>query len=274
MPNWRKGVQGPQRRPRAHLRRTIAARRIQRAFRSRKGFRKNVNRAVLTTHPMQYRLYGIDRSSVSQAPTVLMNLSNLKASTENTEPMYLRASRKIKPMSWTMRFRADYQDAPFNQMCFALIRHKRSDPVVSADINNGLGALTTSTDKPFLPLDDAGGYNENVTNMTGVSTFAHPSFLLKYFNPKVVDVLKTWTVNVQPTTQDPNQNFTPFREWTYTHRFKGETWKYPEIREGTVSTPFPYNNKCYAIVGWSDSVAATSHPEISIACRFSFKDLD
>lgn len=265
-----------------HAKRARSARTIQQAWRRRKArkktgnFTKRVQVAVQRGEPIQYRLYGVDRQPVSQAPQVVMNISNIKTSTENANQMYLRTSRKIKPIGITFRFRVDMQDAPFNQVCWALVRHKRSEPLLSTDLNNGVGALTTASDKPFLPLDDAGNYNENVTNMTGTSNFAHPSMLLKYFNPKVVDVVKTWTANVQPVSQLPGlQNWGPYYECDYHHTFhKNDVWKYPEIREGAVTTPFPYNNKCYSIVGWSDSVTISSHPTLSIATRFTFKDID
>ena len=261
-----------------HTKRIKSASKIQKAWRKRRAnrnFTRNVQTAVLRGDPVQYRLYGVDRQTVSQAPIVVLNCSNLKASTQVSNAMYLRTSRKIKPLGITFRFRVDMQDAPFNQVCWALVRHKRAEPIVSTDLNNGVGALTTSSDKPFLPLDDGTGYNENITNMTGTSNFAHPSMLLKYFNPKVVDVLKTWTANVQPVTQLPGlQNFPPYKEYDYHHDFKGEIWKYPEIREGATTTPFPYNNKCYSIIGFSDSVTATSHPTLTVSARFSFKDMD
>ena len=253
-----------------------AASRIQRRFRKYRAskFTKKVARAALSRDPVQYRLYGVDREPASQNPAVLMNISNIKANNGDTNPMYVRTAQKIKPINLNLRFRVDSQDAPFNQVCIALIRSKRSTPVTDALLNAGNGPITNASDRPFLQLNDPTNYNTNVTNMTGLSNFAHPSMLLEFFNPKVVQVIKTWTVNVQPTTQTPNQNYPPFREWSYNHRFKGEIWKYPEMRPDTTVTDFPYNNMCYTLVYWSDSVAQTSHPAVTASARFSFKDLD
>ena len=253
-----------------------AASRIQRRFRKYRAskFTKKVARAALSRDPVQYRLYGVDREPASQNPAVLMHISNIKANNGDTNPMFVRTSQKIKPINLNLRFRVDSQDQPFNQVCVALIRSKRSTPVTDALLNGGTGPITNASDRPFLQLDDPTGYNTNVTNLNGVSTFAHPSMLLEFFNPKVVQVIKTWTVNVQPETQTPNQNMRPYVEWSYNHRFKGEIWKYPEMRPDTTVTDFPYNNSCYSLVYWSDSIIQTAHPAVTASARFSFKDLD
>lgn len=244
------------------------------AWKKKGRFNRNVRAANLKGQPYQYRLYGVDREPSYQKPTILMNISNIKALQENTNPMYYRTSMRIKPLSLTLNFRVDYQDSPFNQVCCALVRHRRSEEIVAADIQDGNGALLDNNNKPFLPVGAAP--NTDVTNMTGTSNFAHPKMLLKYFNPKVVDVIKTWTVNVQPITQDPNQNFQPYREWTYVHKFKsGEVWKYQNMRNPEVmETTFPYNNKCYQLITFSDSGTLTASPAISCAARFAFKDID
>ena len=274
-----KGSGVPQLRPRRRYlhAKNYAASRIQRAWRTRRArrnFNKKVSRAILARDTVQYRLYGVDREPASQNPAVLMNISNIKANNGDANPMYCRTSQKIKPLGLHLSFRVDSQDTPFNQVCVALIRSKRSDPVTSAQLSSGTGPITNVSDAPFLQLDDGTGYNTNVTNMTGTSNFAHPQMLLDYFNPKVVQVVKKWVVNVQPDTQTPNQNFLPYREWDYFHKFKGEIWKYPEMRPDTTVTDFPYNNKCYQLVYWSDSVIATAHPAVTCSARFSFKDLD
>lgn len=244
------------------------------AWKKKGRFNRNVRAANLKGQPMQYRLYGVDREPSSQQPSILMNISNIKALQENTNPMYYRTSMRVKPISLTLSFRVDNQDQPFNQVCVALVRHRRSEEIVAADIQDGNGPLLDNNNKPFLPI--AAAPNTDVTNMTGVSNFAHPRMLLKYFNPKVVDVIKTWTVNVQPETQTPNQNFTPFREFTYVHKFKqGEVWKYQNMRNPEIQeTTFPYNNKCYQLITFSDSGTLTAAPAVSCAARFAFKDID
>lgn len=252
-----------------------SGRRVSNYLWKKKGrFNRNVRAANLKGQPMQYRLYGVDRDPSYQKPEILMHISNIKALQENTNPMYYRTSMRIKPISLTLQFRVDAQDTPFNQVCVALVRHRRSEEIVAADIQDGQGALLDNNNKPFLPI--AAAPNTNITNMDGTSNFAHPKMLLKYFNPKVVDVIKTWTVNVQPDTQTPNQNFHPYREWTYVHKFKqGEVWKYPNMRNPEQQeTTFPYNNKCYSLLHWSDSGTLTASPAVSCAARFAFKDID
>jgi len=257
------------RKPSAH-----ATRGARRSF-----FKKRVNKAVLSTAPTQYRLYGRNRDAVSQLPIVFENISNVKALQENTNPRFYRASMKIKPIGITFRFRAWAQDIPNNQISVAFVRHRRTEPIVAGDIQDGTGPKVDSNDKPFMNLTDPNQTARSAVQMSGISNFAIPSMLLKLFNPKVVDVLKTWTVNLQPTT-GPNDagtsNYKPYREWEYTHRFKGnELWKYPAMDDPeTEETTFPYNNKCYQLLAWSDSVALTSHPALSVLTRFSFKDIE
>lgn len=254
-----------------NLARTRAARRTF--------FKKRVNNAVMSKQPTQYRLYGKNQEPVEQRPIVLENISNIKALQENTNPRFFRSSMKIKPIGITFRFRVWAQDLPNNQVCVAFVRHRRSDPIVAADIQNGLAPQTSANDKPFFNLSDPNNSAYQAAQMTGLSTTAIPSMLLKLMNPKVVDVLKTWTVNVQPVT-GPNaagtSNYKPYREWEYTYRFKGnEVWKYPAMRDPeTEETTFPYNNKCYQLLAWSDSVSETAAPTCSVTTRFSFKDIE
>lgn len=282
-----------------HNRRSRAARTIQRRWRARRGtffrnrvkssyrFSKKVQRACMKGDPVQYRLFGVDRILVSQSPLVLMNISNLKAREDITNPMYLRTSRKIKPLSLTLSIRVDPETPsttppvsnPFNTVCIALVRHKRSEEIVDADIQNGGagGAVTTLADKPFLPLNDTPGYNVNVTNMSiGVDPDPHPELLLKYFNPKVVDVIKTWTTRTQHKDPLPRY-YKPVANREYFHKYNHkEEWKYQQMRGGaTTTTDFPYNNKCYQLIAWSDSgTGVGDHPKVTVACRLTFKDFD
>lgn len=268
------------------FRRNYAAKKIQSKWRY--GFNNRVQRACLKKDPVQYRLFGVQALQLTQTPIVIMNVSNLKARNDITNAMYLRTSRKIMPQSLSLKFRVDpepyaeTQGGNFNQVCFALLRHKRAAEIVDAYINNGAGAgaLTSVNNKPFLPLNDTTGFNEDVTNMnTGISADPRPELLLKYFNPKVVDVVKMWSCNVCSKGPDlGNQSgvYKPFWSKDFYHKYKHETWKYPEMRGGvTTTTDFPYNNKCYQIVGWSNSPSGIgSHPTITIASRLTFKDLD
>lgn len=263
-----------------HRRGPARSHRLARARGARRNFfKKRVNNAVMAKQPTQYRLYGRNRDSIDQRPIVFENISNLKALQENTNPRFYRASMKIKPIGITFRFRAWAQDLPNNQLSVAFVRHRRTDPIVADDLVTGLGPLLNANDKPFMNLAAPNDTAQTAIQMTGLSNFAIPSMLLKMFNPKVVDVLKTWTVNLQPTS-GPNDagtsNYKPYREWEYTYRFKGnEMWKYPAMRDPeTEETTFPYNNKCYQLLAWSDSVSETASPALSVVTRFSFKDIE
>lgn len=277
----------PSRSGHPHFRRSRAALRIQKAWRRRKRrytrstrkgalvpFRARVNRAVLSTEPVQYRLFGNNSIALSQTPTIITNFSDLKFDNSNANPRFYRTSMKVKVMNLWLKMRFDVADT-VNQVCIALIRHKRSEPIVDADIQAALGGpLLTQNDKPFMNMSVP---NSDASDMTGISASARPDLLQQYWNPKQVDVLKTWTVNMQNYPaggQTANLSaFKPYLTLDYNHKFN-ETWKYPEDRAGVLAQSFPYNNKCYQLIGWSDSVAATAHPTVTCQSRVSFKDLD
>lgn len=244
-------------------------------YRKRK-FQARVRNATLAKDPCQYRLFGSGSVELSQTPTVVEQFSNLKALLSTTNPRFYRTSMKIKALNLNIHARIDVADET-NQICIALLRHKRSDPIVDADIQAGLGAgpLVSAADKPFM---DLGAPNTNSTNMTGTSNSAAPHMLLNMFNPKVVDVMKTWTFDLQnppPAAATSWLSFTrPYKSFEINHKFN-EIWKFPDVREPTLmEATYPYNNKTYTLIGWSDSGAATAHPTIRLQTRLSFKDLD
>lgn len=274
MPNWRKGVQGPQRKPKNWGRRK-AATTIQRAFRRR--FNSRVSRAVLAKDPVQYRLFGTRTFELSQTPAIVESYSNLKCVQDEVNARFYRTSMKIKPYNLNVKARIDVADTT-NQVCLALVRHKRSDPITDADLQAGVGGagpLLTVKDKPFM---DCGSLpNTQATSLTGLSAAAAPSLLLNMFNPKVVDVLKTWTFNVQSPPAGGAATLSawkPYINFDINFKFK-DIWKYKEPNAPAVQeSPFPYNNKCYHLIGWSDSITATAHPTYTAQNRISFKDLD
>ena len=241
-------------------------------------FQARVRNATLAKDPCQYRLYGSDTVQLSQTPAVVEQFSNLKALMSTTNPRFYRTSMKIKAINLNMHVRLDVADST-NQICLALLRHKRSDPITDADIQAapvGTGPLVSAPDKPFMDLSAP---NSNSTSMTGISNSACPHLLLNMFNPKVVDVMKTWTFDLQlpPVANSDTSwlSFTrPYKSFEINHKFN-EIWKFPDVREPTLlDTSYPYNNKTYTLIGWSDSGAGTTHPTVRIQSRFSFKDLD
>lgn len=291
----------PRKRRRVFKPRVTAASRIQRAWRARrrgnyKGFVRKVNRAVMSRDPVQYRLFstnlvgptgGNAYKVVSQTPQILLDISDVKFNNENANLKYVRTSQKMKPMNLHLNFTVLPQDFPYNRVSVALVRHKRSVPIEPADIQGAVsGALTTEDDKPFLPCTNATATNvfpnDIGCNMTGLNATADPFILNSLgWNPKVVDVIKTWNITVQNKDQLTDGNgFTgvtyPYiKSWEYNHKFK-EIWKYENntSRDDNTESFWPYNNKCYQIIAFSDSVAGSSHPTISCAARLSFKDLD
>lgn len=276
-----------------------AATRIQRnfrRFRARKyasrynkarTFQSRVSHAVLKKEPMQYSIFGKDQEGVSQAPFIFASISNINYSREDTNPMYYRSSEKVKPINLHMNFRLEAQDTPYNQVVVMMVRHKRSGRINDSDLQASfgpavLGAETTLDDRPFLP--STATPNSSCANMTGTSLTAKPEMLAGLMNPKVVDVCWTKSFFVQPQwrassgSTDTNylagQTYPQVKEFEVNYKFPKDIWKYPHQPTGGTAAEFPYNNKCYHILAWSDSVSGTSHPKLSANFRLSFKDID
>ena len=291
--------------PFKRVRRSWAAGKIQRAWRRKRVARRRLARKVtaitLAKDPVQYRLFSTNDTSVtpdtpyvgiSQTPIVLLNLSDLKFSNENANLKYVRTSPKIKVMNMLLRMSFRAQDAPYNRVSVALVRHKRTEPIVNADIQGAIsGALTTEDDKPFLPSTTDTNNNTQPNdigcNMTGLNPAANPFVLNALgWNPKVCEVIKKWDIVLQPqwrgigggnvaTSYQAGVTYPMMREVEYNHKFN-EVWKF-ENKTSTnnlTESVFPYNNKCYSLIAFSDSVSGTAHPSMSAHVRLSFKDLD
>lgn len=279
------------------LQRRAAASTLQRAWRRRRFrtnnrykknrfFNRRVNNAVLKKEPVQYSIFAKDQVSISQIPIVYANISNINYDRDNTNPTFYRSSAKCKPLNLHMNFRIEAQDSPYNQVTVMMVRHKRSDPIVDADLTPsppGTGALTNAYDKPFLPSTLTP--NSTCADMSGISTTAKPHMLAQLMNPKVVDVMWTKSFFVQPqwratgggaaaTTFLAGQTYPEIKEFEVNHKFTKDIWKYQHQAAGGTSADFPYNNKSYHILAWSDSVIGTAHPLLSCQFRMSFKDLD
>lgn len=264
-----------------------------------KTFKKAVTSVELNNNPMQYRLFSTNNTSatpdnpfiaISQTPFIVESFSNLKFNNENANLRYCRTSPKVRPINLHVNMTLLGQDDPYNRICIALVRHKRAQPIVLADIvdGSGVGALTTENDKPFLPCTNATTDNtfpnDIGCNMTGLNVNANPVALNSLgWNPKVVDVIKTWNVTLQNKDRLTDGTGTvgityPFiKEIEYNHRFpKDEEWRFENRTspDDNVEFYFPYNNKCYQLIAFSDSVAASAHPKLSVHCRLSFKDID
>ncbi len=272
----------------------FAARRIQRAFRkyrarrySTKKLSTAVSKITLKKEPVQYSIFAKDQVGISQTPFVFANISNINFDRDNTNPTFYRSSSKVKPLNLHMNFRIEAQDAPYNQVTVMMVRHKRSEAIVNSDIGGtgpAGGAVTDQYDKPFLPSTLTP--NSSCANMTGISTSAKPDMLAQLMNPKVVDVMWTKSFFVQPqwrgvgggataTSYQGGQTYPMIKEFDINHRWSPkELWKYQHQPAGGTNADFPYNNKCYHILAWSDSVTGTVHPQLSCQFRLSFKDLD
>lgn len=265
-----------------------------------KTFKRAVTTVEQNNNPMQYRLFSSNDTTatpdnpfvhVSQTPFIIMNLSNVKFNNENTNLKYVRTSPKMRPINLHINMTFLGADTPYSRICLALVRHKRAQPIQLVDIvgPTGAGALTTANDKPFLPCTNATANNtfpnDIGCNMEGgLNPHANPVALNSLgWNPKVVDVLKTWNVTLQTKdrltdgTGTIGVTYPSIKEIEYNHRFpKDEEWRFENRTSPDDNTEFkfPYNNKCYQIIAFSDSVALTTHPTVSVHCRLSFKDID
>lgn len=286
---------GPARRYSLRPRRTVRARFSKKSFsrlRRKTNFSRRVVSTMLRKDPVQYRMFSTNSQyeDVSQTPKVLLNLSNVKFNNENSNLKYCRTAPKIKVMNLNLCFSVYGYDQPFNQVSFAIVRHKRSGPIINADIQGTVtGALTTEDDKPFLPSSndtlDNTYPNELGSNMTGISGQAFPMALNMGWNPKVVQVIKRWDVVVQPqslldSTATDNRigvTYPAYRQFEWNWKVN-EVWKYQNTTSADDQTEsyFPYNNKCYHLIAWSDSRSGipNTHPTMRVSARMSFKDLD
>lgn len=275
----------------AERRRKYSARKIQRAWRKRRGrrsygsFRRKVNRAVLSKDPLQYTLQGFDVNSnpslaaVSTTPQIIAAFSNVPFNNEIANAKFCRTSQKILAKNLSCQFEFAASDN-YNKICMAFIRHKRSDPLINSELQaqgaGAVGPLTTLDNKPFLPCTQNSNHYYNTTplNMDNLNpaAVANPQYLNDMWNPKVIEVIKTW--NVQLQTPAEGATYPGLRKYTFFHKFN-KTWKYQNAvsQDDTNRGTQTYNNQNYYLVAWSDSKVA-AHPLMSLSYRLTYKDLD
>ena len=276
-----------------------AAMTIQRRWRRRKyvkskNFRSRVNRAVLSYDPQQYYLRAItNQTAVTQSPFSydLTGLHYDVSPNAIPNPKYHRSSNKIKVQNLQLNFRITAGKDLYNKVTLMLVRHKRSTPILQTDIQETVGGQDiprlTGNDLPFLPVmnNSPAGANFNFNFGVTPTGIADTEALACFTNPKVVDVLWTKSVMVQPkqfssaTPGAVNPTFPSgftFQKHFSINKKLNEIWKYPQPpADSTGNDLFPYNNKCYSIIAVSDSLStSTSHPILDLTMRLSFKDLD
>ena len=288
--------------------RHMAAVKLQAAFRGRRTrkalakkrvthrrFVSKVNRAVLSKDPQQYYLTPVMPigTQVTQAPQAwdISGLYYNQTSAALPNAKYYRTSNKIKVNNMQLNFRVKADRDSYNKVTLILVRHKRSGPVLNADLQQtqlvppATIPQMQAEDVPFLPINanDPPFNPSNINLGFGSTTLtADPESLANFTNPKVVDVIWKKSVMVQPrvTTSDPltlayPTGFTFEKHFTKNIRLN-EIWKYPNPPQDTSGNGvFPYNNKCYSIIAVSDSISSSaSHPIVDCSMRLSFKDLD
>jgi len=271
--------------------RHTAATRIQRAFRRRRTgtFTRRVQRAVISREPVQYDTKLLFDDDVTQAP-IIAHIPNLFFNNDpavtNVQEKNMRTSTVVKALNMNLQFRINAGKDGFNDVTLMIVRHKRSEPIEQADLRNAnnVEPELTKNDHPFMNLRTGVPAPSVVLNFNAGATKAMPDMLTKYTNPKVVDIMWSKTVTVQPlaNTNPAGSEPTTFpsgwkwkRDFEYNHRFN-EVWKFPTAPPLTSDrTMFPYNNKCYSLIAVSDSLATSaSHPTLYANMRLSFKDID
>lgn len=287
------------------VQRNRMASRIQRRWRRRRAsnarFSRKVQHAVRRSDPQQYSIKNLlNQTAVTQAPSAY-DISNIRyniSATAIPNAKWYRTSNKVYVNNLHLNIRVQASKDDFNTVCFALVRHKRSEPITDGMIQAsqtlpGVPATIPelkAVDAPFLPINSGPDFGapEMDLNFGYVARNANVDTLASMFNPKVVDLVWHKTVKVQPlyaSAADPQVAFPT--GWPYQRVFEfnkkmNEVWTFPSAPGGTVgSDVYPtINNKCYSLIVWSDSMApnpeppGTSHPIVDCAMRLSFKDQD
>lgn len=287
----------------AYARKRNAAKKIQKAFRrykTNKNFKKKVLSANLSYEPQQYYLTPImTRTAVTQAPFSydLTSLwwTNKPVDNPMPNPKFYRSSPKIRVQNMQLNFRVTANTDSYNKVSIMMVRHKRTEPIVAADIRHDDGTnlipLLLNNDKPFLPtMTNTGSGTSTFNFQFGIAAVADPESLYNFTNPKVIDVLWKKHIMVMPPSKDnddPTSNIRTYPTgFTFQKHFTkniklNEIWKYPTPppESNNDDNPlFPYNNKCYSLICTSDSLQPNAgggnHPIVDCFMRLSFKDLD
>lgn len=283
-------------------RRTYAARTIQRRFRKYKSrnFTNRVQNAVRRGEPQQYCIKNLlNQTAVTQAP-FSYDISNIYYNRTDAglpNPKWYRSSNKVFVQNMHLNIRVTAGKDDFNKVCVALVRHKRSAPIDSTDLQRQTLVPVPSVipqlqldEGPFLPIAQNSAQSINPTavdlNFGYTNQNANVEDLASYFNPKVVDLIWHKTVTVQPlksaVVPGATSNVTFPTGWPYIRDFEfnkklNEVWTFPSPPAGTAGEDiFPIvNNKCYSLICWSDSIStSSSHPIVDCNMRLSFKDRD
>lgn len=283
--------------------RGVAATRIQRAFRrrnvSRRRFTGRVQAAVRRGDPQQYYITNLlNQTAVTQAPTSydISNIYYNRTDAGLPNPKWYRSSNKIFVQNLHLNIRVTATTDTFNKVTFALVRHKRSSPLLNSDLQT-VQALPPCTvpqlgldEGPFMPINQGSAAYLNPTavdlNFGSLTRNANTEALATFFNPKVVDVMWTKTVTVQPLVNKPPPGATAnatfptgwpaIREFEFNKRLN-EQWTFPSPPAGSEGyNQYPtVNNKCYSLICWSDSISSSAdHPYVDCSMRLSFKDRD
>lgn len=282
--------------PRARALASATIQRYFRGYKSRKSFTRRVTRAVRSTEAQQYCVKNLlNQTSVTQAPTVY-HISNIHY--DNTgaganSPKWYRNSNRCFIQNLHLNIRVTGGRDDFNTVCVALVRHKRSEPITDAMLQQtqitppAVIPQLQNTDAPFLPINTNAATPATPPaidlNFGYTARNANVDSLASFFNPKVIDLIWHKTVKVQPLFNPAVAPQVAFPTgWPYIRDFEfnkkmNETWVFPSAPPNSSGNGvFPtVHNKCYSLIVWSDSLSSSaSHPSMDVNMRLSFKDQD
>lgn len=274
--------------------RRVAARTLQRAFRSRKNrasAKKLIKNTIISQNQNQYHLFGEPGVLITSSPIVVCQLSALPYDHDNPNAKWSRTSPKVKLQSWNMEFEVSAaSDQQKTKVVLQLVRHKRNAMLQTADLRSTVTATAPAVDAdntPFLAC-------ANAPNALGISELENNPFILaKMSNPKVMEVVRTWHFTLQSQEQTRNaaiptanvdvlaSQFFPvtypkFKRAEHFHKVD-KILKYPVSDSSVLSIPYPgtYNNSNYSIIAYSNYAAGGSNPPfLNYGIRTSFRDID
>lgn len=271
--------------------------RLRRRRRRMGGFSKRVNRVVLSKQQIQYHLVAENSVSVTDSPIVLADLSSLPYDHDNPNAKWARTCPKVMLYNWSIDFNLDASiNTGLSHIVISLIRHKRSERLSTSDLRSSVTVTAPAIDAentPFLNCATA------PNSFSIAEAQANPFFLSSMYNPKVIEVVKTWKTTLQSFLQlrnshngtpdgsstdpadqyasvMPSNTYPKDKSFSYFKKM-GKTMKYPVSDASDLTAPFPstYNNSNYYLIAYSGHPSANPNPpQIGYAIRTAFRDID
>lgn len=264
------------------FRQAVAAKRIQRAFRSRrKRFNRKVKTVIVSQEPYKFHIMTTllpttdteGPVAVNTDVTQLLDISNIPFNTQTLPHQRNSTKLMAKNLRLIMTLKAN-TDA-FSRIRLLLIRSKRTNN------DTGTTGYINCPDTPNLfrfapPLSGAGQIPALAINAFPNSKFADvvwdKTFTLGTYGAKA-----STTNTAQPVNYNISGNV-PHYSSLHVEKFikLNKLFKYNPVEDPTSGTEYryaPYNNMSYYLVAVSNS-SSTPNPLVYASASLSFKDLD